>query len=883
MVTRKAILLTILSLCLLQAPGVAQLRVRPVAEDGGTVELALLLRKLQAGPTFMMTTAHPDDENNALLAQLDWGLGLRTTLVTATRGQGGQNEIGPELFDALAVLRTEELRSAHRFDGAEQFFTRAIDPGYSFSIEENLELWGKEEILGDFVRHIRTIRPDVIVGFIWGGEGGGQAHQASSRLTAEAFRAAADPSRYPEQITGGLRPWQAKKFYYTAGFGRLPELPPGTLVVDGSAYDPLLGRTYAEIGSEARSMHKCQGMSQLLALPGELRLAYTLHDTVLPGHEAATEHSVMDGVPIGLTEYLMQLAGDSASLRQRLQAIAGHVQRASDALTSRGLEAAVGPLAEGLAALRSLRGDLGGVVAHESARYEIDFRLTQKEELFEQALGTAAAIRVEALADDGLVIGGQPVTVNLLAANQGKAAVTVSSVRLEGFDGAAGCQPRTIDAGSTFECESEVRIPRSAEPTGIYFTRAEGDVARYEFDEDVPFGVPFAPTPYRARIALRVGEADISLTKPVQFRYQTDVFAGEKRTELLVVPAMAVRIDPGILIVPTGGSGARRPENSGREVRVTVINHRTGAARGQVSLTVPQGWTSEPAAAPVQFTREDEAATVRFSVRPDANVEPGRFDITAVVVADDVRFDRGYQVVEYPHTQRRHVTEPAKATATAIDVTVPQNLTVGYVVGVGDAIPQALTQLGLRVEFVDSDTLAWGDLSKYDVIMTGVRAYERRADLRANNQRLLEYARQGGVVIVNYNKFEFNEAQYGPYPVRVGRGRVTDETSAVRVLAPDHPVFTTPNRIGPDTWEGWVQERGLYFLGPEGRAPEYTDLVELEDPFPYNPGVQRGALVEAQVGKGRWIYLGLGLWRQLPAGTPGAYKLMANLIALGAR
>jgi hypothetical protein len=253
------------------------------------------------------------------------------------------------------------------------------------------------------------------------------------------------------------------------------------------------------------------------------------------------------------------------------------------------------------------------------------------------------------------------------------------------------------------------------------------------------------------------------------------------------------------------------------------------------------------------------------------------------VEAGGRRFDRGYQVVEYPHAQRRHVSEAARATATAIDVTVPQGLTVGYVAGVGDAVPQALTQLGLRVEFIDSDTLAWGDLSRYDVIMTGVRAYERRADLRANNQRLLDYARQGGIVIVNYNKFEFNEAQYGPYPARVGRGRVTDEAAAVRVVAPTHPVFTTPNRIGPDTWEGWVQERGLYFLDPEGRAPEYTDLVELEDPFPYNPGVQRGALVEAKVGKGRWIYLGLGLWRQLPAGTPGAYELMANLIALGAR
>jgi hypothetical protein len=270
---------------------------------------------------------------------------------------------------------------------------------------------------------------------------------------------------------------------------------------------------------------------------------------------------------------------------------------------------------------------------------------------------------------------------------------------------------------------------------------------------------------------------------------------------------------------------------------------------------------------------------VRFRLRAPAGAEPGAYAARAVVRAGGGEFDRGYQVIEYPHVRRRHLVREAAAAIRVLDVAGVPGLSIGYVMGVGDEVPAAIEQLGARVTLLGPDDLAWGDLSRFDVIVTGVRAYERRADLRANNDRLLDYARRGGVVIVQYNKFEFNEAQYGPYPAKVSSDRVTDERSPVRVLDPTHPVFTTPNRIGERTWEGWVQERGLYFLGE--RDPRYRDLVELEDPFEYNAGPKRGALVEAAVGRGRWLYVGLGLWRQLPAGTPGAYELLANLLALG--
>jgi hypothetical protein len=314
-------------------------------------------------------------------------------------------------------------------------------------------------------------------------------------------------------------------------------------------------------------------------------------------------------------------------------------------------------------------------------------------------------------------------------------------------------------------------------------------------------------------------------------------------------------------------------------VRVTVVNDTPDAADTIVMLGLPSGWTATPAQQPVSFTRSDESQTVRFEVTPAPNAEPGEYRVSATATAGSSVFDRGYQTIEYPHIARYHIYDPARTTLKVIDVRVPSNLTIGYVMGVGDQVPAAIEQLGAKVEMVTADDLAWGNLSRFDAIVTGVRAYERRDDLRANNRRLLEYVFNGGTVVVQYNKFEFNDAQYGPYPARVSADRITDENAPVKILAPHNPIFTTPNEISDQAWKGWVQERGLYFLAEEDSR--YHDLVQLEDPFPYNAGPKTGALVEAPYGKGRWIYVGLNLWRQLPAGTDGAYQIFANLISVG--
>ncbi len=899
----------------------AQHRLQPVTALRGGPALELMLRKLDTVGNFMMTTAHPDDENNGMLAYYGLGKGFRTSLVTATRGEGGQNEIGPELFEALAVLRTEELLAAHRFDGAEQYFTRAVDFGYSFSVEETLEKWGKQEILGDYVRMIRVIRPDVIVGFVFEGSGGGQHHQTSSRLTAEAFRAAADPNAFRDQIQKeGLRPWQAKKFYYTAGFGFGG--PPSALaltVVEGPAlsvvegqqplsgdgaqriltfrggeeYDSVLGRTYTEIGGEARSMHKCQGTSQLLPLPaGETNqgpggaLGYRLYDTVFSDGVNRGENEPFDGIDTRIMS-LAAYAGPQppADLSARLDRIRAAASEARAAFAKGGGTATVPALLRGLTAVRELRTMLASMAVAEQARYEIDHRLKLKDAQFGEALLLAADVRLEAIARDGLVVAGESVQVDLLAANRSLVVPVMMSRRsVAGFETAGElCKDDALMRGSESRssCTFSARIPASARLTAAHF-RYAADAARFVVDPDVPPGLPFRATPFTATFLLNIAGADVATTTPVQFRSEGNLFSGEKRGEIHVVPKFAVSVSPEIAVVPLGVTPAKA-RGTDRELRVTVTNHAQGAAKADVHLDVPQGWRTAPASASVSFTREDEAMTVRFRLTapPSPMLKSGEVVVKARVTEGARSYTQGYQVIEYPHTTRRHVLRPPDIVVKTLDVKVKPNLTIGYVMGVGDEIPPALEQIGARVELVDADRLAWGDLSGFDVVMTGVRAYERRADLRAYNQRLIDYARSGGTVIVNYNKFEFNDAQYGPYPGRVGRERVTDEHSVVRILQAHHPVFNAPNRITEADWQGWTQERGLYLFDTAHRDPQMVDLLELEDPFPSNKGPKRGALVEAKVGRGRWIYIGLGLWRQLPAGTDGAFRLMANLISLG--
>jgi LmbE family N-acetylglucosaminyl deacetylase len=938
----------------------AQMRVVPLDDEQGHVALGLALRHLGNVGIFMHTTAHPDDENNGLLVMLNRGQGFRTALATATRGNGGQNEIGPEIFEALGVLRTGELAALHRFDGAEQYFTRAVDFGYSFGIDETFEKWGREEITADYVRLIRMIRPDVIVTLPPTGNAGGQHHMASAVITRDAYKLAGDPTKFPEQIKEGLRPWQARKLYHLAAFGFPGEPPPvgKAIRVNSGLYDSLLGKTYNEIGTEARSMHKCQGMGQLLSLPAPssaFAASYQLVETTVSGQMQKDELSLFDGVDSSIPS-LAKFAGTRApkDLTDGLTAIANASQAAQKAFDTVNDEATLKPLQDGLFAVRVLRRELRSIAVDEAGKYEIDYRLRQKEGEFQQAIVLAHGVKIEALADDGVVVPGQAVKVNVIVANRGNGEVAIKNVKFDGFQPSTGsgqgaeCTMTAFSGGGfsfpganrrpaapepampsvrkdqVAHCEPTLSIPSTARVDEPYWHR-KGEAGRYTFDADAPFGLPMRPSPFYVQVTLALpGGVEVISGQPVQHRYEGDIFSGEKRSDVLVVPAFSVRVTPQVAIVPesairsaparrTTASTAPRPDGRGgqavaagrgrasgpapaarpapvshsdappvaeREVRVTVLNDTTGPAETSVKLELPQGWNATPADQPVKFSRSDESQTVRFLLKPSSSVSAGEYHVKAIVSSGGQAYNRGFEVVEYPHIKRYHIYDDADATLKVINVRTPSDLLIGYVMGVGDQVPPAIEQLGAKVQLLTAEDLAWGDLSKFSAIVTGVRAYERRDDLRANNSRLLDYVLKGGTMIVQYNKFEFNDAQYGPYPAKVSANRVTDENAAVQTTAAHSTLLTTPNEIGEAAWKNWVQERGTYFLA-EDKDSRYHDVLQMEDNFPYNKGMKTGALVEASYGKGRWVYVGLGLWRQLPSGTDGAYQILANLISLG--
>jgi len=867
----------------------------PISRDSGHVALGLALRKLSVSGTFMQAPAHPDDETPALFALFGYGMGLRVIDVQNNRGDGGQNEIGPELFHDLAVLRTSELLSVHRVDGAEQYFTRAIDYGYSFDPQEVIAKWGRKDIVGDYVRFLRMLRPDVVVTMNIQGRGGDRAHEAQTILMHEAFLAAGDPSKYPEQIAEGLRPWQAEKLYFAAG-GVVggppgdPAPPAGKLTpVATATYDPLLGRTYDEIGMDAHSFHKCQGMGSFLPpLPGlaggRFRGAggYRLMETSIPGQKDKDEASLFDGIDLNLTG-IARYAGPNPpeALKNGLAAILADAREAQRAFAEGNDAGTAAPVEAGLAAVRALRAQLPSMGLSDAARYEIDFRLKLKERDYENAVLVAHGITFDAVADDGLVVAGQPVRLSMIAQNRGASDVTLTGITISGFDAPGACQPGDIRKNAAFACTVDARVPKDAKPTNPYFSdnywKHPENQAIQIFAPGVPFGVPFAPSPFRAAFHIRVGGVEITRDLPFGFRYVKDIFMGDKRMEVNVVPAFSVAIAPKLMVIPEPPAGA-----ASREVHVSVTNGTKGAAEVNVALVLPQGWKATPASVPISFAHEDESLSARFEITSPERIKAGEYTLRAVVTSPTMpgeKFASGYQAIEYPHIERRQVINPAETELKVVNVKTVPGLNVGYIMGVGDQVPGAIEQLGARLNLIDENELAWGDLSRYDVIVTGVRAYERRPDLRAYNRRLLDYAERGGTVIVQYNKMEFNQAQYGPYPAKVSRDRVCDETVPVKVLAPDDPVFNYPNKITPSTWANWVQERGLYFLGE--KDSRYIDLVAMTDSFKDNPGEKLGSLVEAKTGKGRWVYLGLALWRQLPAGTDGAYQLMENLLSLG--
>ncbi|MCZ6793390.1 MAG: PIG-L family deacetylase [Planctomycetota bacterium] len=861
-------------------------QVDPLREDTGHTGLGLALRPLGTTASVLYITAHPDDENNALLSVLSRGRGMRVGLLTLTRGEGGQNEIGAELSDALGVLRTEELLAVHRHDGAEQFFTLAYEFGYSFSVEETFEKWGKRQTLGDIVWVVRSFRPDVVLTMVPTGAGGGQHHQASARLALEAFEQAADPRSFPEHLAAGLRPWQARKLYHVL-FATREKAPPGVLRLPVGDFDAFLGMSYAEYGALARNSHRCQGMNAP-AVPGP-RWVELVPAAAAPG--TSLEGGLVSGIDptvSGLAAYLGESA--PASFRRGLRELEVTAEESRDALRS----SAYGRVAErvlaGLGTVRDLRRQRAALPRQAAGKLEVDHRLAREEAEWNRAAARAHQLLLRATVVpspaggvvDGLVTRGESFQVEVLLVNRGRTRIEVESLAVEVPPGWQSERLRGTDGelryNGVVRWRFRVTVGEEARLTAPHWSRR--DPSAYRVQTTAGPGeslLPFRPPPVHAVLSYRSEEAagtPAFLRTPVQHRWYDPAAARHRGFAVKVVPRVSVRISPALGVVPLERA------REGTRVDVMLRNHLPRPAVGELRLEPPSGWRSDPPGRSVEFTRENEEVSLRFRLVPSPASGAGEYRVAAVARFAGREYREGFREIDYHHIQRRHLYRRAEATLALVDVKLPAGLRVAYVMGVGDEVPAAIESLGAELHLLGAQDLESGDLSRFDAIVTGIRAYKDRSDLVANNRRLLEYVARGGVMIVQYNKYEFNRAQYGPYPLSISRphDRVTDENAPVKVLVPDSPLFHAPNELTAADWRGWVQERGLYFLGSWDER--YIPLLEIEDPFPYNPGKKRGALVMARHGKGVYVYTGLGFFRQLPAGVPGAYRLFANLLSL---
>jgi len=868
-----------LVLAVLAAGGPAA-QVRPIYSRGAA-GLVQALERLRTTASAMHTAAHPDDEDTALIARLTRGDHARVAYLSLNRGEGGQNIIGTELFDALGVIRTEELLQARTLDGGEQRFTRAYDFGFTKTPEEAASKWDQEVILGDMVRAIRTWRPLVLLNG-WSGtpaDGHGQ-HQLAGQLAPLAFAAAADPARYPGQIAEGLRPWQPRKLYVRQGFG--PNPPEPTLRVPTGTFDPVLGRSYFEIAMEGRSQHKSQEMGVVEAHGPKASNLILVKD--LTGGRSGPDTGVFDGIDTSLAG-LARLAGLSdGALAAELSAMDAS---ARDALASPDVlqnpSRLVPGLVKGLTAARAARAGVAALQASADAKAEAWFLLDLKIAGFEDALVRASGTIVDVLADRETVAPGDAmrVSVNVFVPDGAPVSAGASTVAAPSgwtVGAAAPVAPASggpILARLTREEPTradvwEVRVAADAPPTQPYWLRTPrtGPVFTWA---DVPPALqtlPFEPATVRASVPLRIGGAAVTVERGVQYRY-ADAVRGEIRRDVAVVPAVTVAFDEPLAIVPSGSRAS-----AARPIGIRVRSETLGSGSGSVRVVAPAGWTVPPAEAPLTIAARGERASTRVTVTPPAGVAPGAYTLSAEATIGGRSYATSMQAIEYPHVQTHRLYEPARMTVRVLDLAVAP-VKVGYIMGGGDRVPEAIRRMGLDVTLLGDDDLASGDLARFDTIVVGIRASESRPAFVAANGRLLQYVRDGGTLIVQYQQVDYAARALTPYPAG-GNARVTDEQAPVRILEPAHPAFTTPNRITAADFDGWVQERDLYAWATFD--PQYTPLLETADP---NEPSQRGGELYARLGKGHYVYTSYAWFRQLPAGVPGAYRLFANLLSLG--
>jgi LmbE family N-acetylglucosaminyl deacetylase len=846
-------------------------QVRPIY-DRGSAGLTQVLQRLTTTASVLHVGAHPDDEDSAFLARTARGDHARVAYLALNRGEGGQNIIGPELFDALGVIRTEELLQARRLDGGEQFFTRAFDFGFSKTRTETAAMWDEQAVLEDVVRVIRTFRPLVIYSRFSGTTADGHGHhQEAGYLTPIAFKAAGDPTAFPNLGREGLRPWQARKLYMSGGRGG--GAGPVLQVATGDV-EPVIGRSYAEIAAEGRSQHKSQEMGSIEPL-GPASSALRLVESKVDA--PATERSVFDGIDVTVPA-LARLSGlDASALRSELTAMDAAATQSMRAYQPLHPDAILTMLADGLRATRAARASLTTLAGDRDAIADADFLLVRKERDFSEAIVRAAEVVLDPIANQETVEQGGTLDVSVRVFASNPSLVRIVDTALHAPD---GWNVSTAEGGGgrgggfrretpTRQTDYRVRVPADAPLTQPYFLQTPRRGAMYQWPDNAPKTTPFGPPLLSATASIEIAGVAVTETEPVTYRVG-DPIRGELRRNVNVVPTVAVGFSSSLLVLPTGASAKTQT------VQVEAINLHGGSTSGTLSLKTPAGWSATPASVPLALAASGDSMSATFTITAPARRAPGRYDIAAEATVDGRTYSRDVQLITYPHIQTHRLYSAAVATAEVIDLAVAP-VKVGYIMGSGDQVPDALRRMSVPVTLLDDRTLATGDLSAFDTIVVGVRASEARPAFAANQARLRQFMERGGTLIVQYQQQEYIAKNLPPYPAQMmGNSRVTDEKAAVTILAPQHPAFTFPNRITVKDFDGWVQERNLYSL--TSFDSPYVPLLEAADPGEMPP---RGGEVYARVGRGHYVYTSYAWFRQLPAGVPGAYRLFANLISLG--
>lgn len=851
----------------------------PTSQSGpwsdGLVGTGLLLRRLDGVKRVLLIGAHPDDEDTALLAALSRGLGAETAYLSLTRGEGGQNLIGAELDEGLGLIRTGELLAARTLDGGRQYFTRAFDFGYSKTAEETFRYWPREEILRDVTWVIRTFRPQVVVAVFSGTSADGHGHhQVAGIIAREAFDVAGDPTRFADQIEAGAPAWTPLKLY------RLTRRAPqeGTTGIETGSFDPILGRSYFQIAMESRSMHRSQDMGTAQPL-GPRRSTVALL-------ESRVNRDGPDEIFAGVDTALVALAPDLPD--ERRQAVLTEIgeyreaiAQAKEALNLSDPWKATPPLGKALGALRHLLASLDGSGpdgASTEAGGDLARSLRERLPLLEEALVRSAGVVVDVRMDRDLLVPGETATGTLELWNGGPFplnGVSWAPAMPEGWEISGDtARAESVEAGAVARWRFQLHPPQSADPSRAFYLAEEREGELYQWPRERGlWGESVNPDLFNGRLAFTIGDhGDVDVGRPGLYR-GVDKASGEFVRPVQVVPALAVSLDPSLMVWPSDGREVR-------EFRVTLKTLGDRPLEGTVGLGVPENWRVSPQSVPFSLPGSGGEAVIAFAVTRPEGAPDGLYDITARArTSDGEGYSAGVTLVDYPHIRRGILFPEARSRVSVFPVAMPVGLRVGYVMGSGDGGVGAIRQMGAEVDLLGAEDLRSGDLGRFDAVVLGIRAYETRPDLAAANDRLLDYARKGGTVIAQYNKYEYPRGGFAPFEVEMSRphDRVTDETVPVRILDSSHPILVAPNTIGPGDFEGWVQERGLYYLS--SWDPAFQPLLAMSDP---GEDPKEGGLLVARVGEGFYVYTGLAFFRQFPEGVPGAYRLFANLVSLKA-